>query len=413
MYLSCTALFLVALATSCSDAETQEVLFLRAGSSARVSLTPDVIYYINVTISTTAIQQHSTVIVQAHTQKHILTLSSQHLGAVNGSHVGLVQLLNKRVEQLDSYYISCHPHSNGDGSVAVLIVAQLLPNDVPIPGGCNTINPLEDDPNIYLAFNEYTTWWNFTDANLGFNNSTPPICDDAKYGYVPVKELEYYTYIYYLPERSYSVSHMFVGIEKMLSASGVTSHGDKSSATLRYEMPKTVAYESTPGQGVVYNVIARDLLTGAISAYVPTVTYSCDFYAKIGGCDSLGSVINKVVGTLAGLLGLFLCLAGHRFFDFELVVFLIVIFSFVLFIVITRFTDWSHTVRVSVSIVLGITAAIPFILIWGVTGFYYPFVILFGMFMAFLLGATLFYTPIGKLFILWCVYFMVGNFCGG
>ena len=26
MYLSCTALFLVALATSCSDAETQEVL---------------------------------------------------------------------------------------------------------------------------------------------------------------------------------------------------------------------------------------------------------------------------------------------------------------------------------------------------------------------------------------------------
>lgn len=66
-----------------------------------------------------------------------------------------------------------------------------------------------------------------------------------------------------------------------------------------------------------------------------------------------------------------------------------------------------------VSIVLGITAAIPFILIWGVTGFYYPFVILFGMFMAFLLGATLFYTPVGKLFILWCVYFMVRKFCGG
>lgn len=102
---------------------------------------------------------------------------------------------------------------------------------VPIPGGCNTIRPLEDDPNIYLAFNEYTTWWNFTDANLGFDNSnnpTLPICDEVTNdGYVPVKELEYYTYIYYLPERSYSVSHMFVGIEKMLSASGVTSHGDK------------------------------------------------------------------------------------------------------------------------------------------------------------------------------------------
>ena len=38
----------------------------------------------------------------------------------------------------------------------------------------------------------------------------------------------------------------------------------------------------------MYNVIARDLITGATSAYVPMVTYSCDFYAKINGCDSLG-----------------------------------------------------------------------------------------------------------------------------
>ena len=29
-----------------------------------------------------------------------------------------------------------------------------------------------------------------------------------------------------------------------------------------------------------------------------------------------GSVINKVVGSLVGLLGLFLCLFGHRLFDF-------------------------------------------------------------------------------------------------
>ena len=52
-----------------------------------------------------------------------------------------------------------------------------------------------------------------------------------------------------------------------------------------------MSYASTPGQGVVYNVIARDLLTGATSVYVPMVTYSCDFYAKIGGCDSLGMEI--------------------------------------------------------------------------------------------------------------------------
>ena len=57
-----------------------------------------------------------------------------------------------------------------------------------------------------------------------------------------------------------------------------------------------MSYASTPGQGVVYNVIARDLFTGATSVYVPMVTYSCDFYAKIGGCDSLGMEINSLAG---------------------------------------------------------------------------------------------------------------------
>ena len=102
---------------------------------------------------------------------------------------------------------------------------------VPIPGGCSTVSTLEYDPNIYLTFNRYTTMWRFSDANLGFNasvnDSAPLICDDAKYGYVPVKTVDYYTYIYYLPERSYSVSHLFDGIEKMLSSSEVISHGDK------------------------------------------------------------------------------------------------------------------------------------------------------------------------------------------
>ena len=62
----------------------------------------------------------------------------------------------------------------------------------------------------------------------------------------------------------------------------------QSSTKLQYQTPKTVSYASTPGQGVVYNVIARDMFTGTASAYIPMVTYSCDFYAKIGGCDSLG-----------------------------------------------------------------------------------------------------------------------------
>ena len=112
--------------------------------------------------------------------------------------------------------------------VCIIHHTMLLP--APIPGGCSTVSPLEYDPNIYLTFDPYTTTWSFSDANLGFNASNSSlllICDDAKYGYVPVKSLEYYTYIFYLPERSYSVDHMFDGIENMLSSQGVSSYGDK------------------------------------------------------------------------------------------------------------------------------------------------------------------------------------------
>jgi len=63
------------------------------------------------------------------------------------------------------------------------------------------------------------------------------------------------------------------------------------SAHLLFQDPKKVTYGTTPGQGVVYNVVARDLITGATSAYVPMISYSCDFYAKIGGCDSLGEMM--------------------------------------------------------------------------------------------------------------------------
>ena len=70
------------------------------------------------------------------------------------------------------------------------------------------------------------------------------------------------------------------------------------------------------------------------------------------------------------------------------------------------------SVRVSVSIVLGIVAALPFILIWCFTGVYYPFVILFGMFMSFLLGCTVFYTPIGENLIMLCVNCVVEILAG-
>ena len=107
---------------------------------------------------------------------------------------------------------------------------------VPIPGGCATVSQLEYDPNLYLTHTQYTSTWNFSDANQGFSPAShhpaPPTCDDAnKSRYPPIRNLEYFTYAYFLPERSYSLSDMFAGIEKMLSSDRVNSQSKKVCST--------------------------------------------------------------------------------------------------------------------------------------------------------------------------------------
>jgi len=119
------------------------LLAIEAGSSQHLSLIPDVTYHINITISTTAVQQYSTLIVQAHTQKNLITLASKNLLVVNGSHVGLVHLLSEELDRLD-YYVICYRHGNDKNNVVVMIVAQLLENEgvfvcvcVPAPEAIN------------------------------------------------------------------------------------------------------------------------------------------------------------------------------------------------------------------------------------------------------------------------------------
>ena len=44
---------------------------------------------------------------------------------------------------------------------------------------------------------------------------------------------------------------------------------DELQNTLTYNQPKRVLFDSSVGQGVVYNVLAIDVVNGTMSAYVP------------------------------------------------------------------------------------------------------------------------------------------------
>ena len=107
---------------------------------------------------------------------------------------------------------------------------------------------------------------------------------------------------------------------------------ENSYSTLQYNNPKKIQFSSTAGQGVVYNVIATDKVThpprnpnnvineshyfsqrsGSKTAYVPAVTYACDF--RTGSCHDDIAPLNAIVGVVLMIVGLFLCLVGHIFF---------------------------------------------------------------------------------------------------
>ena len=88
----------------------------------------------------------------------------------------------------------------------------------------------------------------------------------------------------------------------------------KSAAFLKYSDPKQIIFDSNPEQGVVYNVIAVDKMRLTRTAYVPAVTYACNFHSNTSSCHTKFQAANAVVGVVVGLSGLFLCFLGHRFF---------------------------------------------------------------------------------------------------
>lgn len=52
----------------------------------------------------------------------------------------------------------------------------------------------------------------------------------------------------------------------------------------------TAAFNSIPGQGVVYSVVVRDPLLNTSASYVPAHTYACSFASAVDGCQTLGEL---------------------------------------------------------------------------------------------------------------------------
>ncbi|XP_056133671.1 transmembrane 7 superfamily member 3 [Lampris incognitus] len=266
----------------------------------------------------------------------------------------------------------------------------------PVPGACNMELQLDVDPNIYLRYNLYETTIQFAPANIGYaRGEAPPACDVST-GSNTRWRLEYHIYQYFLPENDLTERSLFSSVQAVANVQGMSRRGRR--VTTLSSKDRTVAvFSSIPGQGVIYSVIVWDPLSNTSASYIPVHTYACSFNSTMDGCQTIGKVSTKVFFTIAGLAGLFVCFFGHRFFKCELFCMGFSFSAFFFFVLITRTTDLSYNIRLSLTAVIGVVGGVILVMSWWRFGSVMACAVVLGLILGFLLASIVFFTPFGDL----------------
>ncbi|XP_047431764.1 transmembrane 7 superfamily member 3 [Mugil cephalus] len=266
----------------------------------------------------------------------------------------------------------------------------------PVPGACNMESNLDIDPNIYIHYNLYETTIKFAPANLGYERGkAPPACDQSTESTTRWR-LQYDVYQYFLPERDLSERSLFSGIQAVADIQGMMQNGRRIITLLSTDVSVAV-FNSIPGQGVIYSVIVRDPLLNTSASYVPVHTYACSFNSTLDGCQTLGKISTKIFFTITGLAGLFVCFCGHRFFKCELFCMGFSFASFFFFVLITRTTDLTYDLSLTVSAVVGVLGGVVLVMSWWRFGSVMACVVVVGLMLGFLVASIVLFTPLGDL----------------
>ncbi|CAH1257286.1 TM7SF3 [Branchiostoma lanceolatum] len=311
--------------------------------------------------------------------------------SVNSSDVGLLTLLEKGQSSVTWFVNSTRNET--DGTKVWMMALEYNASD-PIPGACNQEFPLENDPNIHVHYNLYETIVQFQFSNVGFPRQPKgiPECDQGSSG---DHRLKYDVYQYYLPEHDFSEASLVQGLKRMTHPADIIANGHLI-RTLDSKKKPNMTLASFKGQGVIYNVIVRDPKLNTSASYIPVHTYACSFTDTVAGCFANNDVA-KALSTIAGVIGLFLCFTGHRYFKTELFIFGFLATMLITFILISMYSDESHAVRVGISCMVGSVGGILWTLFWWRFGLAVLSVLLVGLVLGYMFASIIFFTPFGNL----------------
>ncbi|KAL3842426.1 hypothetical protein ACJMK2_020444 [Sinanodonta woodiana] len=339
-------------------------------------------------------------ICQIHTQFQNLTLSltpyhnqSQYVTGHGG--MGVVTVL-----QPDQMEVTWHLFSNQSDSVRALVYVTPLTADDPLPGGCNVEYDLEYDPELHLRSSmPLTSTVLFQWASVGFSRSyLPPNCEYS----VPQVTLEYKVYVRYNSGNDFSEDAYFDAVQSMITAGDLNDHGFYlQTVDFSLDSKSQITTASYDNQGAIYNVMVTQTkkTTGSktAAAYIPRVFYTCDLLST--GNDKCGKtdVAAVILATFGGIIGVFLCFLGHRFFKIENFLFGFLAFGLIFYQVMAISTSESEIGNLSVAALFGIIGGCLYLLCWWYLGFPLLSVLMNGLVAGYLISSIIFYTPFGNL----------------
>ncbi|XP_067284813.1 transmembrane 7 superfamily member 3 [Pseudorasbora parva] len=337
----------------------------------------------------------SFITLQFHTQHNNVTLSYSQVPlygfSVTAVDAGLLSTLTPSQTSL-SWFLKT---PDGSSAAGIGVILPYTSTD-PVPGACNQVFALENDPNIYLQYNLFETTITFAPANIGYERGEiPPVCD-VNTGSNTRWRLVYEVYQYFLPEGDLSEQSLISGMERVANVENLKDNSRKV-VSLSSQERTQFTFNTLPGQGVIFSVIVRDPALNTSASYIPAHTYVCSFNSTLDGCKDLGRVSTKVFFTLIGLAGLFVCFVGHRFFKCELFCMGFGFVAFLFFVLITRTTTLDYDLRLALTALVGVVGGVALVMSWWRFGSVMACVLVVGLILGFHISSIAFFTPLGDL----------------
>ncbi|XP_057381438.1 transmembrane 7 superfamily member 3-like [Daphnia carinata] len=325
-------------------------------------------------------------VIQAHSQVHRISMSQSRKFEIGnhvvGSSIGILVDTTTSNSGVMAYLINTLPVN-----ITVLTFIIYYDRRAPIPGGCNLEFEMPVSPWLRVSYNHSMVDVDHELAALPSNQGVFP-CES--------ESLHYEVFHYYLSQRDFTEESFFDAIRLLRTVNGAHEFG-REIRSFGFTPTTRSPFSLYPGVGQAFAVTVTYMGDASryapTAAYIPSFTYGCDLSVE-GDCQTLNSTYAKVLCALSIFIGLLIAFAGHRYFQFEMILAGFLTFSSVSYILLINHFDPDVTGMAAGTSVMGLLGGLLWWFVWWFWGIPALSVLPVVLMLGFLMSSILFYLPI-------------------